>query len=259
MSAKAILDFSARLHQGPTAFAAWCGMTDPAVVDTLLREGYDCAILDWQHGFHDFSSILSGITAAGAAQKPALVRVGVGQFDAAARFLDWGAAGVIAPMINSVYDAKSLVDMVKFPPVGARSWGPMRAMAATGLSADAYLKHANGFSIALAMIETREALGVLDDILAVSGLDGIFVGPGDLSITLSHGAKIDPNGPEVDAALTTIVMAARRQGKIAAAFCTDGARAAILAARGFHLLSVATDGAFLRMGGKAELVKAKAF
>ncbi len=69
--------FRARLKAGPTAFAAWCGMRDPAVTETILKEGFDCAILDWQHGYHDQTSIESGILVAQAHRKPALVRIGV--------------------------------------------------------------------------------------------------------------------------------------------------------------------------------------
>lgn len=84
--------FRARLENGPAAYAAWCGMREPHGLDVILREGYDCAVLDWQHGFHDFQSIETGIITANGLKKPALVRIGVGDFAEGARFLDWGAA-----------------------------------------------------------------------------------------------------------------------------------------------------------------------
>lgn len=252
-----ILTFAARLRAGPTAFAAWCGLTDAAATEGLLREGFDCAILDWQHGFQDFTSITAGIMAAYSAGKPALVRIGVGQFAEAARFLDWGATGIIAPMINSVEDARTFASFVKYPPLGARSWGPSRAMSLTGLASVDYLKSANETSLAIAMIETREALAALDDILDVPGIDGVFVGPSDLSITLTNGATVDPLHEDVDSALTRIVAVARKKNKLACAFCPDGARAGQLAARGFHLLSVATDLLLLRSAGRTELGKAR--
>ena len=110
--------FRARLQAGPTAFAAWCAMREPAVAETILKEGFDCAVLDWQHGYHDQASIEAGILIAQAYRKPAMVRIGVGDFAGAARFLDWGAVGIIAPMINSAADAKALVDFLKYPPLG---------------------------------------------------------------------------------------------------------------------------------------------
>ena len=257
MSANPLLDFAPRLYNGPTAFAAWCGMKDPVVIDSLLGEGFDCAILDWQHGLHDHASIGAGIAAAFAAGKAALVRIGVGDFANAARFLDWGAAGIIAPMINSVEDAKAFVDFLKYPPRGSRSWGPVRALGMTGLDPNTYLNTAHQHNLAIAMIETKAALAALDDILDVEGLDGVLVGPSDLSITLNDGAFVNASDAKVDAALTRIVEAARKRGKLACAFCMDGARANELTARGFHLLSVGTDGILLKKAGREELAKAR--
>lgn len=252
-----ILGFRTRLKAGPAAFAAWVGMKDPASIDGLVREGFDCAILDWQHGFQDSNSVTTGILAAASAGVPALVRIGIGEFSSAARFLDWGAAGIVAPMVNSAEDARLFADFVKFPPVGARSWGPLRAIGMTGLAPVDYLHKANDATLAIAMIETREALDALDDIFAVPGIDGVLVGPSDLSITLTDGATIDAAHPLVDAALTEVAKAARRHGKLASAFCMDGARAGELATRGFHLLSIGSDQLLLRMAGRQELAKAK--
>lgn len=249
--------FRARLQAGPAAFAAWCGMREPNVVETILRQGYDCAILDWQHGFHDQQSIETGIFVAQSLGKPAIIRIGVGDFAGAARFLDWGAAGIIAPMINSAADARTFADFVKYPPMGGRSWGPPRAAAMMGLSNAEQLARGNAATLAIAMIETREAMNELEDILAVPGIDGVFVGPADLSIALTRGATVDPLHPELDAALTLIARKAHAAGKIASAFCPDGKRGAELASRGYTLLSLGTDGSMLRAAARAELMKAK--
>jgi 4-hydroxy-2-oxoheptanedioate aldolase len=252
-----ILNFAGRLRAGPTAFAAWIGLKDPSLPEIMLREGFDCTILDWQHGFHDFASILNGITSAHAAGKPALVRIGVGEFDAAARFLDWGAMGIIAPMINSAADAKTLVELTKYPPLGARSWGPARALGMTGLSMPDYLAQANTACLTIAMIETRAALNAIDDILTVEGIDGVLVGPSDLSIALSNGALVNANDPDVDLALTQIAASVKKAGKLACAFCIDGERAGELSQRGYHLLSVGTDQLLMKSIARSELAKAR--
>lgn len=257
MTTNPILSFARRLHAGPAMFCAWSGMRDPAIIEALIREGFDCAVLDWQHGFHDFNSIQGAILAAHAQGAAALVRIGVGQFAEASRFLDWGAAGIIAPMINSVADAKTLVEYLKYPPKGARSWGPARATNLTRTAPIEHLHGANDFTLAIAMIETREALAAVDDILAVEGLDGVLVGPSDLSITLTGGETVDASHPLVDEALTRIAAAARKRGKLACAFCMDGTRAAELARRGYHLLSIGQDQILLRMAGRQELAKAR--
>ena len=97
---------------------------------------------------------------------------------------------------------------MKFPPLGRRSWGPRACAPLSGFVGPAYLHEANAITLAIAMIETREALDALDDILAVPGIDGVFVGPSDLSIALSTGGAVDPRGTAVEAALTKIAAAA---------------------------------------------------
>lgn len=252
-----ILNLAQRLHAGPPAFAAWSGMRDPAIIEAMLAEGFDCTILDWQHGFHDFATVQAAIVSSHAAGAAALIRIGVGQFAEASRFLDWGAAGIIAPMINSVADAKAFVEFMKYPPHGARSWGPARAANLTGLAGVDHLHRANSFTLAIAMIETREALAALDDIMAVDGLDGVLVGPSDLSITLSGAATVDAAHPAVDAALTRVAASAKAHGKLACAFCMDGTRAGELGRRGFHLLSIGQDQILLRLASRQELAKAR--
>ncbi len=245
--------FAAGLRSGGTAYAAWVGMAEPMATEALLREGYDCAILDVQHGLHDVHSVIGSIGAAAIAGKPALVRIGVEEFANASRYLDSGAVGVIAPMVNTLADAKRFANFMKYPPLGERSWGPQRVLGLTGLSPQEYLAKANGQSLAIAMIETREAMAILDDILAVPGIDGVFVGPSDLSIALTGGATVDAFHPEVDTALKHIVARTKAQGKIASAFCMTGARAGQLATWGYQLLSVGTDLGFLRSAGRQEL------
>jgi 4-hydroxy-2-oxoheptanedioate aldolase len=250
--------FADRVRKGAPALAAWCGIPDPLVPEIMVREGFDCAVLDMQHGAVDVAAAIQGIASVALAGKPAIVRVPVGEFTTASRMLDAGAAGIIAPMVNSVADAKQFAAFTKFPPMGERSWGPHKALALTGLSMLDYLATANSFSLTIAMIETRAAMAALDDILAVPGIDGVFVGPSDLSIALTNGATVNQLHPEVDKALDHIVARARAAGKFASAFCGDGKRAAEVAAKGFQLMSVGTDQLLLRAGCRAALDAANA-
>jgi 4-hydroxy-2-oxoheptanedioate aldolase len=238
-------------------FSAWISLNEMGVAETLAREGFDTVVLDMQHGGVDFVGAARAIQAVALAGKPAIVRVGIGDFACASRVADAGAAGVIAPMINSVEDARRFADYMKFPPLGRRSWGPRAALALTGLVGPAYLHGADAITLAIAMIETREALDALDEIVATPGIDGIFVGPSDLSIALSGGGIVDPHGAEVEAALTKIVAAAKAHGKFAGLFCFDGARAKAARARGFALCSIASDLLLLRSAARAELAAAR--
>jgi 4-hydroxy-2-oxoheptanedioate aldolase len=250
-------DLVARILSGPPVLAAWCGLPDASVAEALVRAGFDCAVLDMQHGSYDVALMLAGIAQVALAGKASLVRIAVDDFATASRALDAGAAGVIAPMINTVEDAKRFARYMKFPPVGGRSWGPHRALGLTNLAPVDYFHQANSFSLAIAMIETRAALAALDDILAVPGIDGVFVGPNDLSIALTNGATVDQFHPEVDKALDHIAARAAAHGKFASAFCVDGKRAKEVGAKGYRLMSVSTDGLLLKLAAQVELAAAR--
>ncbi|KAA2234647.1 HpcH/HpaI aldolase family protein [Salinarimonas soli] len=247
-----LIQLSDRLTSGPL-FTAWCGLPDPAVPGLLAREGFDAVTIDMQHGAIDFAATVRAIPLVGAAGKPAVVRVPVGEFATASRLLDAGAAAIIAPMINTVEDARRLAAYTKFPPLGERSWGPHGALALSGLAPKDYFAQANGFSVTFAMIETREALAIVDDILAVDGIDAIFVGPSDLSIALSGGASLDPASREVEAAMDHVIARARAAGRFIGVYAASGERGAQLAAKGFDLIALGSDSAMLRAGAAAAL------
>jgi 4-hydroxy-2-oxoheptanedioate aldolase len=245
------------LAAGRGVLSAWVGVNDASIADALAREAFDAVTLDMQHGGVDLVGASRAIVAVALAQKPTIVRIAVGDFASASRLVDAGAAAVIAPMINSAEDARRFAEFMKFPPLGRRSWGPRAALALTGLIGPAYLHSANAMTLAIAMIETREALEALDDILGTPGIDGVFVGPSDLSIALNRGAVVDPHGADVEAALSRIAERAHAHGKFAGLFCLDGARAKAALARGFGLCSVSTDLILLRAAARLELAAAR--
>jgi len=238
-------------------YSAWIGLNELGVAEALAREDFDAVTLDMQHGGVDFVGAARSIQSIALAGKPTIVRVGIGDFASGSRLADAGAAAVIAPMINSVEDARRFADFMKFPPLGRRSWGPRASFALTGLLGPAYLHGANSITLAIAMIETREAVEALDEIVGTPGIDGVFVGPSDLSIGLTGGGTVDPHGAEVDAALTKIAASAKAHGKFAGLFCFDGARAKAARARGFALCSIASDLLLLRSAARAELASAR--
>jgi 4-hydroxy-2-oxoheptanedioate aldolase len=247
------------LQSKPTSFLGWSEFRDPMLVGIMARSGYDAVLLDQQHGFHDGASCIAGISEAALASKPVLVRVPVGDYAQAARMLDFGAAGVVAPMINCAADARAFVSFVKYPPLGLRSFGPGRDMQLRNVGAENdYLAAANATSLALVMCETREALAALDDILAVPGVDGVLAGPGDLSVALSDGQRFDPGGEAVQSAMRHIALRTRAAGKFACAFAgtADGARR--LAREGYHLVAVGYDGGIIADAFSAIVAQASA-
>jgi 4-hydroxy-2-oxoheptanedioate aldolase len=243
-----------RLAAGETVYTGWCALPAPIVVETLAREGFVAVTIDQQHGLWDTAATVAGIAAIRQGGAAPIVRVPLGAFATASRALDFGAEGVIAPLINTVADARAFVSAAKYPPLGDRSWGPTRAMNLTGIAdPTAYLREANSNIVTLAMIETREGLDNLDAIAAVPGIDVLFVGPSDLSITLSNGAVLDPHSAEVDAALDKIIAAAKKAGKIAGLYCVNAERAMACAKRGIRFLAVGSDLGMLRAGAAAQL------
>jgi 4-hydroxy-2-oxoheptanedioate aldolase len=238
-----------RLRAGETVFSGWSSLPAPIVVEVLARAGFTAVAIDMQHGMWDFAGAVSGIGAITGVGVAPIVRTPYHDWPMVSRALDMGAEGVVAPLINTVEDANKFVAVAKFPPVGERSWGPARAMM-LGQFPDmkSYLRDANDMTVTIAMIETREALANVDAIAAVKGIDVLFVGPSDLSITMTNGSVLDPHSKDVETALDRIVVAAKKAGKVAGLYCASGERAAAMAKRGFGYLAVGNDLGFLREG-----------
>ncbi|MGL4489783.1 MAG: HpcH/HpaI aldolase family protein, partial [Rhizobiaceae bacterium] len=230
----------------------------PITVGVLASSSFDVVTLDMQHGGHSDESIMRCIGPVIQNGAHPIVRIPVGGFDMASRALDFGAEAVIAPMINTVRDARLFADSMKYPPVGERSWGPGRAMAFHGHSdGNAYFQNANNETLAIAMIETMEAVAIAAEILALPGIDGVFVGPSDLSIAWSKGAFLDPRHAGMDEMHIEINRLAKSAGKFAASFAQDGAHSKHLASFGYQLMAIADDGAYIRAGANALVSAAK--
>ena len=246
-----------RLRAGETVHLGWATLGIPLLAELMAREGFVAVSLDQQHGLFTMESTLAGIAAVRLAGAAASVRVPLGDWAVVSRVLDFGAEAVIAPMINMPQEARTLAAAAKYPPVGERSSGPLRATQLTGLELKDYVAQANENTLVFAMTETQAALDNMDAILATPGIDGVFLGPSDLSIALSKGKTVDPHMKEVDAACDKIAAAAKKAGKIAAAYAANAERANELAGRGFRLLAVSSDQGFFRGGAAATLQKLK--
>jgi 4-hydroxy-2-oxoheptanedioate aldolase len=151
--------------------------------------------------------------------------------------LDAGAAGVIAPMVESAAEAEALVTACRYPPRGRRSHGPTRAALRPG----ADLFAAAGQAVVLAMVETREGLERCEALASVDGLDGLFVGPGDLGLSLGLGAGQDREEPEMRDAIARVLAACRRAGGRAGIHAGSTRYAARMAGSGFDLVTVWVD------------------
>jgi len=243
-----------RLKAGETLVTAWSGVPDALTVEILAAQAFDAVTLDMQHGGHNEDSVLRSIVPVQRAGRPAIVRIPVGRFDMSSRALDFGAEAVIAPMINSVDDARRFAASMKYPPLGERSWGPTYAFPRHGKGTFAeWLAESNERTMAIAMVETRAALECLDGILETPGIDGIFVGPSDFSIAWSHGKTINQGLEDMMEAIADIAKRTRQAGKHAAIFLSDPAVARRQADMGFQLFATGSEHMLISRGAQGLL------
>jgi 4-hydroxy-2-oxoheptanedioate aldolase len=158
------------------------------------------------------------------------------------KILDAGVYGVICPMINTREQAEALVQACKYPPRGYRSWGPVRASLYAGAD---YGDHANADLVVMPMIETVEALKNLDAILSVPGVDAVYVGPSDLSLSMGCTPRLDQTDAPVVEAQQRIAEACKRHGVIAGIHNATAAYALKMIAAGYQFVTLASDGRFL--------------
>lgn len=239
-----------------SAFGGWCMGGTSLAIETIASVGYDFMSLDMQHGLQAHGHLHELVRAADVWNIATLVRVPWSDAGAMMQALDAGAAGIIVPMINCASDAERVVSMCRFPPVGQRSWGPLKAaIGDPGYLADA----ANDDTLLFVMIETEEALRNAEEIVAVDGVDGVFIGPTDLTLSLTGGALPGrANDDRREEAVSTILSIIKKHGKYAGYSCPDGLSAQSRAAEGFDFLPVGSDVSFLSAAAAAELRTAKA-
>ncbi|MEM8839610.1 MAG: aldolase/citrate lyase family protein [Pseudomonadota bacterium] len=231
-----------RLSRSAPLLGIWHLSASPAFVESAAETGVDFVVMDVQHGTFDFEKLAESLARSTSAGVLSAVRIAANDYAFAGRAVDAGVDIVIAPLIDTPVDARALVDAVKYPPVGGRSWGPGGAMRYQGeTDGNRYLQVANERVTALAMIETALAFENLDAILAVDGLDGVLVGPSDLSIALSNGAELDPFGARSIDAIAEIAKAADQSNKIAAIFTNREAHTKTAIDLGYQVITVATD------------------
>jgi len=241
------------LDAGKPVVSAWCGITDPRYLEAIAEYDFDAVVLDMQHGFFDETSIQNAIATLVARGKAPLVRIPLARWDTASRVMDFGALAVIAPMINTADNARAFVSATRFVPVGERSFGPRHAASLYGIDSNEYLNNFDQCSLALAMIETRQAYDNLDEIIAVDGIDGVLIGPGDLSISFRQNPVPDAYGVDTIDIVKDIVSRSKQAGKKVAAFSFDTKAANMLNGLGVDIISVGLDVTYIADGVKSHL------
>lgn len=235
--------------KGESAVCAWLSIGNSYSAEIAGWAGYDCVLVDLQHGMTDTLTMIGMLQAISATPATPIVRVPSNDPVVIMKALDSGAYGIICPMVNSAAEARDFVAATRYPPLGNRSFGPARGLLYGG---EDYFAHADGSIVRLAMIETAEGLAALDKICAVDGLDGIFVGPNDLGLALGKGTLGDPTDETVRAAILRCLSAAKDAGKHAGIFCPSSTVAARRSAEGFDFVVPNSDANLLKAALKAE-------
>ena len=242
----------AKWKAGEPTFGAWLSIGDPVVAEVAAQSGFDYICVDMQHGGADYTAAVAMLIAISASDATPVVRVPWNEQGIIGRMLDAGAMGIVIPMVNSPAEAEAAVASCRYAPLGARSFGPMRAMTYAGAD---YFQHANAEVACIPMIETQQAIESLDEILGVPGIDAVYVGPADLAITYGLGPGLDNPAPEYQAALAKVVATCHARGITPGIHC-GGALSATRAAQGFRMITASSDLGNVGVGMRKDLAAA---
>ncbi len=236
-----------RWAAGEVGLNAWLSLESPASAGLVASAGFDAATIDLQHGaasLEDVGELVAAIEPGGAVP---FARVAWNDAGMLMRALDLGVRGVICPMVNSAAEAERFVRACRYPPLGDRSYGPVRSAFGSGRE---QTERANAAILLFAQIETAEGLGDVGAICATAGLDGVYVGPADLSLSLELETFADLGDPVLLEALDGIVAAALNHRVVPGIHAPSVEGAVAMAARGFRFVGCAADAELLR--GAAE-------
>jgi 4-hydroxy-2-oxoheptanedioate aldolase len=241
------------ISEGRPSLGVWSTSGSPVLAELAGRAGLDWVLLDTQHGAVGEAELLPCVQAVGLGGTPALVRVGSGDPRLIMRALDFGAAGVVVPLVSTPEQAAAAVAATRYPPVGSRSFGPVRRYYDAGGAAEAE-------PLCLAMIETAAGLESVDAIAATPGLDGVFIGPVDLGLDLGLGmadfADLSASGSAGRGTLRepieAIVAATRRHGIIAGAAALSPPMVEQMLEAGIQLTTIGGDMTHVRQGYAAD-------
>ena len=228
--------------RGEAAVNGWLSIPSAFSAEVMAHQGFDSLTVDMQHGVVDYQVAVTMLQAISTTPVIPLARVPWNDPARLMKILDAGVYGVICPMINTRAQAEALVAACKYAPRGYRSWGPVRASIYAGGD---YGDHANDDLIVMPMIETAEAVKNLDEILGVPGVDAVYVGPSDLSLTLGCKPRLDQTDPPVVEAQQKIVNACKRHGVIAGIHNATAAYARKMIAAAYQFVTLASDSRFL--------------
>ncbi len=240
---------------GKAVVNGWLAIPSAFSAEMYSQAGWDSVTVDMQHGVQDYLSCIACFQGMQPHGVTPMVRVPWNEPGIIGKVLDAGAYGVICPMVNTAEQARNLVAYCKYPPQGTRSNGPIRA----GIYGEGgnYQKTANDEILVIPMIETQEALDNLDAILDVPGIDGIYVGPSDLGLSLGMAPKLDREEPEILRIYERLLKETSKRGIAAGLHNGTAAYARRMIDMGFKLVTIANDVGLMVMAARAAVKEAR--
>ena len=231
-------NFKKKLKNSKALINGWLSIPNSFTAEAMSKMGWDTITIDMQHGQNDYSSSISMLQAISNSEAIPFVRVPWNEPGIIMKMLDLGVMGIIAPMINSKKQCEEFVSYCNYPPSGQRSFGPMRAQLIYG---DNYYENANNNVSSFAMIETKEAVNNIDEILSVKELTGIYIGPADMSSSYGFRPKFDVKEGPVYENIKMIAKKAKEKGKIAGIHNGTTAYAKEMIKLGYEFITVSSD------------------
>jgi 4-hydroxy-2-oxoheptanedioate aldolase len=241
-------------QRGEGAVNGWLQIPTGFAAELMAAQPWDSLTLDLQHGPVDYQRALEMLQALSHSGVTPLARVPWNEPGIIMKLLDAGAFGIICPMVNNREQAERFVGACRYPPKGYRSFGPTRALLYAGAD---YPAHANDTVIAMAMIETAEAVDNLDAILDTPGLDGVYIGPADLSQSLGGKERVDLTEPRMVEVLDRILDGCKQRDLIAGIHTMAPAYARGCLEQGYKFVTIQSDGRLLAGACQAAIAAAK--
>lgn len=243
---KALADW----REGRQTVGGWLSIGNAYTAELMAHMGFDWLCIDMQHGMVGYENLKQMLPAIATTSVTPLVRVPWNDPAVIMKTLDAGAYGVIVPMVNSRQEALNAVSACRYPPVGQRSFGPIRAALYAGKG---YAREANHQIACIAMIETRQALDNLEDIVTTPGLDGVYIGPADLALALGLAPVGDNDDPAHAAAIMRIFEISRSNGLAVGIHTWSATYTRRYLEQGFQFVTLGSDSGFMAKSAMAEL------
>lgn len=243
------------MKEGKPVFNGWLQIPSSVSAEIMSNQPWDSLTIDMQHGLIDYSNAVPMLQSISTTDVTPMVRVNWNDPGQIMKILDAGSYGVICPMISNKQDAEKFVQACMYPPKGYRSYGPMRGLIYGGSD---YAKFANYEILKFAMIETRDALDNLDEIMSVEGLDGIYIGPADLSLSVGEQPGFDkPENSKAYEQIIRILEYSKKHGIFSAIHNGTSEYALKMIKEGFNLVTVGADQLFIKSEGAKLINKLK--